>query len=108
MATKQDPLLQKNPKEIYSLFKLMRNLVSGTLISAKITTVPNDSLSKEDLTVSALKYLIEQEMFEAPALLNGIESGVNNYETFRDYFDFKHFQQKNKNKQSLSNNTNTN
>jgi hypothetical protein len=67
----------------------MRNLVNGTLISAKMTHIPNDSFTIEDITVSAMKYMIEQEMFEAPALQNGIESGVKNFETFRDYFDFK-------------------
>jgi hypothetical protein len=46
----------------------MRNLVNGTLISAKMTHIPNDSFTIEDITVSAMKYMIEQEMFEAPAL----------------------------------------
>ena len=68
-----DPLSKNHPKEIYNLFKIMRNLINGTLISAKfdIKTSQN-KLTLEDFTVYALRYLIEQNTFSAPALKMGI------------------------------------
>lgn len=75
---------------MFSLFKLMRNLINGTLISAKIRIEQIAPWTLEDLTVKALKFVIEQQSFEAPALQNGIENGwLKDFKSFREYFDFK-------------------
>lgn len=56
-----DPLVNKVPKDIQSLFKLMRNLINGTLISAKIILKKDENdLTLEDYTVHALMYIVEQ------------------------------------------------
>lgn len=68
----------------------MRNLINGTLISAKIRIEQLAPWTLEDLTVKALKFVIEQQSFEAPALQNGIENGwLKDFMSFREYFDFK-------------------
>lgn len=73
---------------------MMNNFVQGNINSAESSKnnkhiVKGNNVNDKDFTVYALKYLIDNDIFQIEHLRVGFEYGnVNNYESFDNYYKF--------------------
>ena len=73
---------------------MMNNFIQGNIMSAESSKnnryiVKGNHVNDKDFTVYALRYLIENDIFQIEHLRVGFEYGnVNNYESFDNYYKF--------------------
>ena len=64
--------IKDQPKDVFSLFKIVHNLINGKLKQIKaLIDERADGILVEDYSLHALKFILENQQFHAPSLLHG-------------------------------------
>ena len=81
---KAHPEKTEQTKGIQNLFSILKNLVNGSVISAKM-----DIKLVNDFTVDALKFMVNNKILSIPSLELGIQHGyIKDYESFNRFYNF--------------------
>lgn len=71
-------------KGVLNLFSILKNLVNGSVISAKM-----DIRLVNDYTVDALKFMVKNKQFSIPSLELAEKHGlIKDYESFNAFYGF--------------------
>jgi len=82
------PSVKDPPKEVFSLFKIMHNLMAGKHKQVKMRVeskenAADEGIQVEDYSLHAMKYMLDNNLFVIPALRLGFENGkIYDYTTF--------------------------
>ena len=71
-------------KGIQNLFSILKNLVNGSVISAKM-----DIKLVNDFTVDAMVFMVKNKILSIPSLELGIQHGyIKDYQSFNTFYNF--------------------
>lgn len=71
-------------KGVMNLFSILKNLINGSLISAKM-----DQNLADDYTVEAMIFMVKNKIFEIPSLELAIKNGmISDYKSFKVFYEF--------------------